>query len=285
MVTSKDIFDEYDKCDYIKSSDDADSKKLRYKYQSPINFIEFINEIETKNIRWAYQDSSHSIESEFYGSKDFPEAMTKFREATFDFNKSKKSNSLIIKMRQGIRYTDSGDELSVPEYLGKSENYFIEHELRNRRKRLILQKPIIINLGVNCFVNALDIERTSLRIVNKLYEHQIRVPKIIISYLTDNADCSGNKNMIFIDVPYFDFNSLMRFSLSSTFRRLIFRHLELIGDLSSSYGNTLNFPMANSLNDVIQLEKFCQMDDKEIDETMDRIIAETIKQNNINRNK
>lgn len=280
--TSQQIFEEYEKCEYIDSSNQATGDLLTYKYRSAINFVEFIDEVITKNINYSHKNESVTNGKGFSGTDTIQEAVTLFREAKFNSAQSKKSNHLIIKMRQGIKYTDAGDELSVPEFLGKSENYFIEHELRNRRKRLILKNPIIINFGCNANIKSEDMNRAALRIINKLYEHQVQVPKIIISYLSEDT-CSRGDMKIFIDVPYFDFNSLIRFSFPSTFRRLIFRNMELLNGLGYGYGHNLEFPMATTLNEVIQLSNFTFMTDEEIDKKMDEIIAETIKINNVKR--
>lgn len=276
-MTSLEVQKRYRESKYIESVKDIKPDLLIYKYESPMFFIDFIEQVDKNNLRNSpYTYSKNTDDSSWSGSYDMKEAISKYRNAKFDPTKAKKSSHLILKMRQGVKFNDTGDELSVPEYLSKNRDHFIEYQNRDRRKRKIFNQPIIINLSANAQVSEYEIQRISSAIMNSLYKHQIRTPRIVLSYLTDNVD-GLNPLSIFVDIPYFDFNSLARFSFTSTFRRLIFCNYELIRNLSSGYGSTQSFPHPNTLNDVISLYSFVSNTDEQIDEIIDKAIQNTFK--------
>jgi hypothetical protein len=273
---TKRIMEKYEASDYIVSAKDAAKDRFVYKHPSAINFVEFIEEVDKLEINFASQSDSKK-EGAWSGSKDWKEAIKFFRESEFDPASARKSSELIIKMRQGVRYVDDGGELQVPEYLAKSRECFIQYELRDRKKKKVLKNPVVINLTVHSGIEHTHIKRAISRIVNKLYEHQLKVPKIILTYCTSSIDDQGNELIISVDVPYFDFNNLARFIYPSTFRRLMFRNYELVDKLSWGYGEPMQFPTPQTLEDILPLAQFVELTDANIDKEMDRLIEATLK--------
>lgn len=279
-MTSKDIFDRYNKADYVGKPTDVKGTETIFRYKDPISFVEFLEEVDSKGLRKTSQRySTRTEERKWSGSPSLPAAFDKFKKAKYSNEEAKKSSNLIIKMRQGIKYVDAGDDISVPEYLAGSQEYFIEFQSRNRKKRPILQHPIIINMAANSNADESEMQRAARIIVNKLYEYQVRTPKIVMSYLaTDVTGWGDGRNLfIFVEVPYYDFNSLARFTYTSTFRRIAFVNYELVKGLTAGYGTTSQFPLPKTLHDVINIDKFLDFDDEKISKIMDKVITDTFK--------
>jgi len=273
------ILKSYKEADYTGDPKLLTGTEMVYKYRDPIHFIEVINEVHTKGLRKANQSSSikqdNGWDKGWHGSPNLESAIEKFRTAEFDKNDSKKMNQLIVQMRQGVKYVDVGDDISIPEFLGGSREHWIEFEDRDRKKQPVMKTPIFINLSAAARENESDMSRAALQIIKKLYEAQVKAPKIVICYFSDMGD-TGKLN-IFIEMPYFDFNSLKRFSFASTFRRIAFVNYELVKDLPWAYGYPFQLPFPETLRDIISVDKFTLMSNKEIDTNMDTIISNTFK--------
>lgn len=272
-MTSQDVLKTYQGANYVGLPQAIIGTELIYKYKDPIQFVEFLEEVHQKGLRKSSQNSSMNS-GNWSGASSVEEAFKIYRESKYDTENSKRSSNLILKMRQGVQYKDAGDDISIPEYLASNREYFIEFQNRNRKKRPVLDYPIFINLACNANVDEEKMKIAANIIINKLYQYQIRTPKIVICYLSDRV-ANGNPMYTFIDVPYFDFNSLSRFCHTSTFRRIEFIGRELVRNLSYGYGSTVEFPIATTLHDVIQITRFTGRTEKEIGEMMDKIITQT----------
>lgn len=273
-MTSKEILDSYNKADYVGPPTSIVGDEMVYKYREPIHFVEFLTEVNAKNLRKSHQRSSIDGSS-WSGARSLPEAFEKFRTAEFDKSEAKKLSNLVIQMRQGVKFTDTGDDISIPEFLGGSRDHWIEFQDRDRKKQPVMKSPIFINLSASAGENESEMSRAAYQIVRKLYERQIKCPKIVVCYFS-NMYMVGNLQ-IYIEMPYFDFNSLKRFSFCSTFRRMAFVNYEMVRALPGGYGMPFPLPMAETLYDVISIDRFTHMSNSQIEKQMDQIINNTFK--------
>jgi hypothetical protein len=279
MITSQSIKDNYNGSKFIEGVQDIHRTKMVYKHKSPIDFVDFIEEVDKKGLRNSTRKASQGNDESYnwYGqTNDLSEAIQKYRTAKFGLENAKKSSNLIIKMRQGVKYEDVGDELSVPEYLAGSKNHFIEYQDRRRKKRATYNHPIFINLSCNASVDGSEMERITSTVVNTLYKYKVRVPKIVLSYTANGASYKFGDVYLFIDVQYFDFNSLARFFNPSAYRRIGFTNYECIEDLDSGYGQSPtggDFP--KTLDDVIFVKAFVDKSSEEIERILDEAIQNT----------
>lgn len=276
MVT-KEVLDMYNGNSYVGSPESITGFERVYKYRDPLNFLEFLVEVDAKGLRKSGTSTSLDWNEEWSGAPTLDAAFEKFRRAKFDTAAAKKSSNLILLMRQGVKYTDTGDDISIPEYLSKNRDHWIEFQQRKRKKRPVLNTPIFLNFAFASFQNEANMARISTVIINKLYEYQVKAPKIVISYVGENIDNNLAKFGIFIDIPYFDFNSLKRFTMTSTFRKIAFVNYELVKGLRMGYGNCASWNFPKTLNDVISIDLFTHYSDEEIGTMMEKIIEDTFK--------
>lgn len=272
---SKEVFKVYNETPFVTGTKDANGKKRAYKFRSPLDFVDFIQECYEKKINFSGQFSSQERGSSWAGSENMEEAIKKFREAKYDSSNSKKNNGLIVQMRQGVKLIDSGDEILMPEYLGKSQEYFIEYIDRRRKKTPTLKHPIIISLSVSCAVDQRDMEKVTNTIISTLYENKVRTPNIVMAYISQNIDSSGKTLYSFTNIPYFDFNSLKRYTFTSTFRRLDFATSELVEGLAYGYGQPLELEEPKTLHDVISVARWTSSSEKSIKEKVVKLINNT----------
>jgi len=275
-MKSEEILKSYREAEYVSDPKLLTGNELVYKYRDPIHFIEVINEVHTKNLRKSSYRSSMERDGSWHGSPDIESAFHKFRTAEFDKSDSKKMNQLIVQMRQGVKFTDTGDDISIPEFLGGSRDHWIEFQDRDRKKQPVMKQSIMISLSAGSNERESEMSRAALEIVKKLYEVQVKAPKIVICYFSQQYDNSWFQ--MYIELPYFDFNSLKRFSFASTFRRIAFVNYEMYKDMPSHYGRPLrNAPFPTTLNDIICIDQFTYMSNEQIGREMDKIISNTFK--------
>lgn len=266
MSTQNKYLYDYEQIKYTDSVESLTPHTKVFKFRSPIHFLNFIEEIEDKSIAWSSQRSSDEGDSDFSLSNNLKDAMKLFRVTEFSPDQIKRATALINEIRPRYRFSDIGDEISVPDYLAKAEHW-ITTDGKKTIRPAILKQPLMIECSYACHYDAQEMADTGSRLVEAIYSLKLRFPKFVFcfnsEYTFGNDSCS-----IYVDAGCYDFNALCKMLHPATFRRLVFRIKEINTNLQSGYGQSNDSDSSHIKYGRVKLRDLINMKVKDIVEQL-----------------
>jgi hypothetical protein len=229
---------------------DLETSGIRWRFKGLSHLIDFVNYRYKSNKRFSRYKSSAQTKDENYNSHN------SLQDAILETTKTKLLPKEIRKLilteskSSTMQIVDTGGVVSVPHYLSNQPEHF---QVFVDKTRLKPQKQrgekIFISCSVLANVDSKEYEQYLLNTIIDIYKKYYN-PEIVLCFISQNINSAGETFELYIEVPSYEVNSVMRMTFTDFYRRIIFFVREQCPSLDSGYGQSIN------KSDIICKHKF-----------------------------
>ena len=216
--------------------DVSDPTKLVYKFNSVTHLISWIQHLD-KTFKRGRVDATDSQDGS-YGftlSNNLEDAYQRIRETVFDTSDTDILQSKIRNLKHSSKFAEEGYEIEIPEHIAGGDKVWLENTKR-RSVTKIIDDPIFIESVYTAYKDAQTCKHIGIDVLKEIYSRGVIPRKMIILFANERS--AGSKDVfVFVDVDFRDLNGIAKALHPSTFRRVIFRLLEIFPDLARGYGH------------------------------------------------
>lgn len=248
----------------------SNTNQATFKFNSVTHFVSWVKALDKNFSRGAKTNDSESGKPSFTLSRNLDDAYRVISETTFDPRSSKELETMVRDIRKRTKYSEESGEIDVPEYLAGSRSYWLEMAGKKTYSRVI-NDTLFIDASYNCNRDSKDALEAGRRLLVEIYRRKVIPRKVVLVFQANGVryQTSGSWGSVFIDVPFSDINGVAQALHPSTFRRLIFRVVEIYPDLSAGYGRPLNLTTQAYLTSIDRFINLKGAPQGEFDDTID----------------
>lgn len=211
-----------------------------FKFNSPRHFLSWVEGLHALGRSGSSTKAeSESGDTNFSLSTSLEDGFSVIRQTKFDPHQTDLLQAKIAELKRRTMFSDEGHELEVPEYLAGSDKVWLKENTKRIPTRII-DTTLIINASYNANCRAEVTRKIGMAILTAIYRRNVIPRKLVVGFATNNAR-SGSKEPCFvaIDVSFNDLNGIAQILHPSSFRRMLFRIMEIYPDITYGYGAAL----------------------------------------------
>lgn len=218
----------------------SNDKQFNFKFNSITHLISWVQHLDATFKRGSSMDSSESGDFNFTLSNNLKNAYEVIRETKFDTEDTDILQSKIRNLKRSSKFADEGYEIDVAEHVAGSDKIWLENTKRRSVTRII-DDVVFIESVYSAMRDAQTAKNLGIDLLKEIYSRGIIPRKLVIVFANDNS-VDGKPVFMFVDVDFRDLNGIAKCLHPSTFRRLIFRVLEIFPNLQWGYGHPFFSP-------------------------------------------
>jgi hypothetical protein len=219
---------------------DLDTEGILWRFRNLSHILEFTNLRRKKKKRFSNRkDSNQSKDYGFNSHNSLKEAIDEAKIRKMLPEEVRKL--ILIESQTSHRtVTDEGGVISIPEYLSNQPEYFETFVPRNRLKMSKKKgEKIFISSSVLAGVTPEKYEKYLLDCILDIYTNYHN-PEVILAFISKDINSAAETFKLYIEIPPYEMNSIMRMSFTDFYRRIIFFIREQCRTLNSSYGSAIS---------------------------------------------
>lgn len=219
---------------------DSETSGIKWRFRNLSHIMEFVNYRNKKKKRFSnHRSSNQAKDSSFNSHKSLYLAIDETKKRKLLPEEVRKL--ILVESQTSYRQiTDEGGVVSIPHYLSNQPEHFERYVPRNRIK-LSKKKgeKIFISSSVLSNVDSEDYEKYLLNCIIDIYTNYHN-PEVILCFISNNINSEGETFELYIEIPPYEMNSIMRMSFTDFYRRIIFFIREQCPTLDSGYGQAIS---------------------------------------------
>ncbi len=219
---------------------ESNPQKLNYKFNSITHLLSYVDHLDKTFKRGASMDSSESGDEGFSLSRNLAHAYEIIRETKFSHDDTDILQSKIRNLKRSSKFADEGYEIDVGEHLAGSDKVWLENTKRRSVTRII-DDIMFIEAVYSSHREAQTAKDLGIDVLKEIYSRGV-IPRKLVVIFANSQSAGGRDVFYFVDVDFRDLNGIAKCLHPSTFRRVIFRLLEIYPDLDWGYGRPFFHP-------------------------------------------